>query len=265
MLSGMKAQPLRLRRITDPATGRALLLSFTAGVQIGRVAGMEDLSAMVGSLATTGQVTGAVVHAGVLDSLFARFPDLGCGVVVDLFGGTWLRAEMGAEQICSLEHAMRVGADAVLTTISLGAKDESRTLRLSGQIARECAAWGMPLVVLIDTFQTEAARQYSATLSGHGARLAYELGADMVIVNYPGQSEPFADAVRGVDIPVLIGGAPRMETDAALLKSVEEAMKAGASGACLPGTLFWKDDAPMATLAPLMEVIGGSGATAAAR
>jgi len=259
MLSGMNEGPLRLRRITDPSTGRALLLSFTAGVQVGRVAGMEDLAAMVGSLGSTGHLTGAVVHAGVLDSLFARFPDLACGVIVDLFGGTWLRAEMGTEQICSLEHAVRVGADAVLTTVSLGARDESRTLRLSGQIARECQEWGMPLVVLIDTFQTEAARQYSATLSGHGARLAYELGADMVIVNYPGQPKPFADAVQGVCIPVLIGGAPRMETDAAMLQSVEEAIKAGASGACLPGTLFWKDDAPMATLSPLIHVITRDG------
>jgi class I fructose-bisphosphate aldolase/fructose-bisphosphate aldolase/2-amino-3,7-dideoxy-D-threo-hept-6-ulosonate synthase len=265
MLSDMIDGPLRLRRITDPASGRALLLSFTAGIQIGRVAGMEDLAAMIGSLASTSQVTGAVVHAGVLDSLLARFPGLGCGVIVDLFGGTWLRAEMGAEQICSLEHAMRVGADAVLTTVSLGAKDESRTLRLSGQVARECSAWGMPLVVMVDTFQTEASRQYSATLSGHGARLAYELGADMVIVNYPGQPEPFADAVRGVDIPVLIGGAPRMETDAALLQSVEQAVKAGAAGVCLPGTLFWKDDAPMATLSPLMQVIAGTNAATSSR
>lgn len=256
MLTIMNAAPLRLRRIIHPASGRSLLLSFTAGIQLGRVAGMEDLAAMIGSLGATGQVTGAILHAGVVDSLLARFPDLGCGVIVDLFGGTWLRAEQGAEQICSLEHAVRVGADAVLTTVSLGSKDESRSLRLSGQIARECAGWGMPLVVAIDTFQTDAAKQYSATLSGHGARLAYELGADAVIVNYPGQATPFADAVSGVEIPVLVGGAPRMDTDTALLQSVEQAVKAGAAGVSLPGTMFWKEDRPTDTLAQLARSVG---------
>jgi DhnA family fructose-bisphosphate aldolase class Ia len=171
-------------------------------------------------------------------------------VIVDLFGGTWLKADLAAEPICSLEHATRVGADAVLTTVSLGATDETRSLRLSGQIARECSSWGLPLIVAIDTFRAEASKQYSATLSGHGARLAYELGADMVIVNYPGQPEPFADAVRGVDIPVLIGGAPRMESDEALLKTISQATARGASGVCLPGTMFWKDG-PTPTLAQL--------------
>jgi len=255
MLGIMNALPLRLRRILDPATDRALFLTFTAGIQLGRVAGMEDLPAMIGGLAETGHMTGAVVHSGVVDSLLARFPDLGCGVIVDLFGGTWLRADLGAEQICTLEHAVRVGADAVLTTISLGAKDESRMLRLSGQVARECAAWGLPLVVQVDTFQTDAAKQYSATLSGHGARLAYELGADLVVVNYPGRPEPFADAVSGVAIPILIGGAPRMDSDAALLQSVGAAVAAGAAGVCLPGSLFWDRAAPLATLTQLRETI----------
>jgi DhnA family fructose-bisphosphate aldolase class Ia len=262
MLSPMTVAPLRLRRIVDPTSGRALLVSFTSGLQLGRVAGMEDLPAMIGGLATTGHVTGAVVHAGVVESLLARFPELPCGVIIDLFGGTWLKADLGAEQICSLEHAVRVGADAVLTTVSLGAPDESRSLRLSGQIARECMAWGLPLIVAIDTFRTEAAKQYSATLSGHGARLAYELGADMVIVNYPGQPEPFADAVRGVDIPVLIGGAPRMESDEALIKTVTQATARGASGVCLPGAMFWKEG-PTRTLAMLRETLGGSASRGA--
>jgi len=253
MLCGM-TPPLRLRRIVDPHSGRALLVSFTTGMQVGQVSGMEDLPGIVGSMAATGNVTGAVVHSGVLDSLFARFPDFGAGVIVDLFGGTWLTANLGAEQICTLEHAVRVGADAVLTTVVLGSKDESRTLRMSGQVARECRQWGMPLVVAIDTFQAAASKQYSATLCGHGARLAFELGADIVVVNYPGAPAPFADAVRGVKIPLLIGGAPRMESDEALLASVGDACAAGASGVCLTGAMFW-DDGPTDALNTLHEAV----------
>src|SRR5437867_4222484 len=137
-------EPLRLRRILEPVSGRALLLSFTTGMEIGVVPGMEDLPAMIGALAATGHVTAAVVHAGVLHSLFARFPDLRCGTIVDLFGGTWLSSKPEArEQICTLEHAVRVGADAVQATVSLGSPDESRQMRITGEIARQCDAWGM--------------------------------------------------------------------------------------------------------------------------
>jgi len=238
----MTGHPLRLRRLIDPKSGRTALLSFTAALEIGVVPGMTDLPAMIEAFAATGSLTGAIVHAGILPSLFERCPRLPCSTVVDLFGGTWLSTRPGRrEQICSLEHAVRVGADAVMTTVSLGSPDESRQLRLCGQIARECRSWGLPLIVRIDTTETDARRQFSATLAGHGARLAYELGGDMVVVNFSASAEAFAEAQQGIDIPVLIGGGPDMASDAALLQSLDRALGAGARGIALSATMFWQD------------------------
>jgi fructose-bisphosphate aldolase/2-amino-3,7-dideoxy-D-threo-hept-6-ulosonate synthase len=247
--------PLRLRRIINPKTGRALLLSFTAGLEVGVVPGLAELPGAVAAFAKTGLLTGAVVHAGVPPSLFAHFPDPPCGIIVDLFGGTWMTTRPDRrEQICTLEHAVRVGADAVQATVSLGSEDEARQLRLCGQIVREAGSWGLPVVIRIDTMQTDARRQYSALVSGHGARLAYELGADVVIVNYSDSGPAFAEALRGVPIPVLVGGGPRMETDEALLHSVGEAMRHGASGLALAAPLFWQDG-PAATLTRLANLV----------
>jgi DhnA family fructose-bisphosphate aldolase class Ia len=246
---------LRLRRITNPKTGRALLLSFTSGLELGPVSGLSDLPATVCALAETGLITGAVVNAGAARSLFDRLADLPCGLIVGLFGGTMLTSRPDhREQVCSLEHAIRVGADAVLATIGLGSADESLHLRLCGQIVREAALWGLPVVLRVDTTQTDARRQYSATLSGHGARLAYELGADLVVVNYSDSGAAFADAMLGVSIPVLIGGGPHMETDEALLSSVAQAMKGGAQGVALAAPLFWRDG-PTTALNDLAQIV----------
>jgi len=242
-----------------------VLLSFTAGMEVGLVPGMADLPGTIGALADTGHMTGAIVHAGVLSSLFERFPALPCGTIVDLFGGTWMTTRPERrEQICTLEHAVRVGADAVLATVSLGSADETRQLRLCGLISRDCAGWGMPLVVRIDTMQTDSRRQYAAALSGHGARLAYEIGADMVIVNFADAPAPFAEALGGVAIPVLIGGGPHVETDEALVGTVDQALKAGAAGIALGGSLFW-NDGPTAALARLAEMILTPGRKQTAR
>lgn len=247
--------PLRLRRIVDPHSGRAVLLSFTSAMEIGVVRGMTDLPEVVGKLAVDGQVTAAVVHAGVQESLFRRHPNLPCGILIDLFGGTWMTTRPDRrEQVCSLEHAVRVGADGVLVTIGLGSADESRQLRICGQISRECAAWGMPLIVRIDTTDTDARRQYAATGSAHGARLAYELGADIAVVNYSGDVAGFREAMRGIDIPVLVGGAPNMASDEALLTSVREAIEAGAAGAALSAAMFW-EDGPTTTLKKLSGIV----------
>jgi fructose-bisphosphate aldolase / 2-amino-3,7-dideoxy-D-threo-hept-6-ulosonate synthase len=252
----VNAVPVRLRRITNPKTDRALLLSFTAGLELGIVPGLADLPNTLDAFAKTGLLSAAVVHAGVSPSIFARIPDLACGLIVDLFGGTWMTTRPDRrEQICSLEHAVRVGADAVLATIGLGSADESHHLRLCGQLVRDANAWGMPVVLRIDTTQTDARRQYAATLSGHGARLAYELGADLVVVNYSDSGPAFADALRGVPIPVLIGGGPRMETNEALLASVAQALQHGASGVMLSAPLFWQDG-PTETLAQLAKIVG---------
>lgn len=251
----MNELPLRLRRITDPETGRAVLLSFTAGMEIGVVPGMGDLAETVSALARTGYLTAAIVHAGVLASIFKRNPHLPCGTVVDLFGGTWMTTHPDRrEQICTLEHAVRVGADAVLVTLGMGSSDESRQLRLCGQIAHDCKQWGIPLVVRIDTTETDAKRQFSATLSGQGARLAYEVGADLVAVNYSGSPDAFAAALQGIDIPVLVSGAPNLATDKALLESIGQAVAAGARGVALSGLMFW-DNGPTPLLGEVADVV----------
>jgi DhnA family fructose-bisphosphate aldolase class Ia len=224
-------------------------------MEIGVSAGMADLAGTIGKLAESGYLTAVVVHSGVEESLFGRFPNLPCGTVVDLLGGTWMTTEpQRREQICSLEHAVRVGADAVLMTVALGSADEARQLHLCGQIARECTAWGMPLVVRIDTTETDARRQFSSTMSGHGARLAYELGADMVVVNYSGDPKTFREALQGVDIPVLFGGSPDMATDQAMLDSIRQSVDAGAAGIALSASMFW-DKSPTRALAQVAELM----------
>jgi DhnA family fructose-bisphosphate aldolase class Ia len=251
----MNTGSLRLRRILKPKTGRGLLLSFTAGLEVGVVPGLVDLLDTIGGFAKTGLLTAACVHAGVPARLFAHVPDLPCGVIIDLFGGTWMSTRPDRrEQICSLEHAVRVGADAVLATVGLGSADETHHLRLCGQIVRDAGSWGLPVIIRIDATQTDARRQYSATLAGHGARLAYELGADVVVVNYAESGSSFAEMLRGVAIPVLIGGGPSMESDEALVNSITEAMCHGASGVALAAPLFWHDG-PSATLTRVAEFV----------
>jgi DhnA family fructose-bisphosphate aldolase class Ia len=229
-----------------PQSGHALLVSATAAMEIGVPPNLVHLPDIIAALAADGCLTGIILHAGVLKSVFRRCPDLPCGTIVDLMSGTWLAPRPDRrEQIASLHQALRAGADAVLATIALGCADEARQLRLCGEIARDCTAWGLPLLLRIDTLETDAQRQFSPALCGHGARLAWELGADLAIVNHVQPRTAFREALRGVDIPVLIGGGPSFHTNAAVLESVIHAVADGARGVVLNGAMCGGQGTPL--------------------
>jgi fructose-bisphosphate aldolase/2-amino-3,7-dideoxy-D-threo-hept-6-ulosonate synthase len=76
----------------------------------------------------------------------------------------------------------------------------------------------------------------------HCARLAAELGADVVKTNYTGSIDSFKEVVRGTPIPVVIAGGPKMKSDSDLLKMVYDAMQAGARGVSIGRNVFQHDD-----------------------
>jgi DhnA family fructose-bisphosphate aldolase class Ia len=122
-------------------------------------------------------------------------------------------------------------------------------------MVRECSAWGMPLIVRIDTLALPTQRQFSAVIASQGARLAYELGADLAIVNYSGSPETFREALHGIDVPVLVGGGPHVDTDEGLLETVSLALRCGASGVAFGAPMFWKNGQPTPTLASLAGMV----------
>jgi len=76
----------------------------------------------------------------------------------------------------------------------------------------------------------------------HAARVAEELGADIVKVNYTGSVETFADVVSGVKIPVVIAGGPKAKSVKGLLCTVRDARLAGAQGVALGRNIFQHSD-----------------------
>jgi DhnA family fructose-bisphosphate aldolase class Ia len=253
----MNPPPLRLRRLREPHSGRILLLTLTHGLRAGTVPGLEDLPGGVAALADTGCPTGFVLRAGVVPSVLARTPSLRAGVVVDLYASTWLVPRLAGEvPVCSVEHAVRVGADAVLATIALGSPEEPAQLRQAGRLSHECRAWGLPLILHVSTLEKGPLQQFSPSWVGMSARMAYELEADLVVVNLCEPITELTGVLEGIDVPVLIGGGPRMRNDDELLGSVREALRCPrVVGVCLPASMVYRNG-PAPVLSRLAQVLG---------
>lgn len=230
-------QALRLRRLADPATGHFVIIPMDHGVSVGPIGGLEDIRAAA-TKAAQGGATSVVVHKGL-----ARFLDprgLGhAGVWVHLSASTGLNPDPNDKRLVgTVEEAVAAGADGISVHVNVGAPTESAMVEDMGRVSSACRDLGLPLLAMMYARGHEIKDPHDVKHIRHIARLGAELGADVVKCPYTGSVETFREVVRGCPVPVVISGGPRMDSDAAVLQMVQDAMAAGAKGVSIGRNAF---------------------------
>jgi fructose-bisphosphate aldolase, class I len=111
----------------------------------------------------------------------------------------------------------------------------------------EAARWEIP--VMVEPTALRAPRnEQTVELEVHAARIAMELGADIIKMAYPGSASIMAALRAELGLPIVILGGPRLSTSADLVRLVGEAMAAGASGIVIER---------LAVMKALVEVVHG--------
>lgn len=136
----------------------------------------------------------------------------------------------------SVEHALSIGADGVVVMGFIGGDGENASLEIIGRVAEQCSRLGMPLIaeMLPQAMDHFTDPEYIAL----GARVAYELGADLIKVYYTG-FESFSKVLESVPVPVVIAGGPKGK-DA--FEMAREALELGAMGVAYGRNVFQADD-----------------------
>jgi fructose-bisphosphate aldolase/2-amino-3,7-dideoxy-D-threo-hept-6-ulosonate synthase len=140
--------------------------------------------------------------------------------------------------VCSVEEALKMGADAVSVHINIGSETESDQLQALSQTARSCTEWGMPLLAMMYPRGKAIKNPHDSEVVALAARAGAELGADIVKTNYTGDPDSFKTVVKGCPVPVIIAGGPKMKSDLDVLETVEGAMGAGAKGVAIGRNVF---------------------------
>jgi predicted phospho-2-dehydro-3-deoxyheptonate aldolase len=161
------------------------------------------------------------------------------GLIIHLSAGTSLSPDPNAKElVCTVEEAIKLGADAVSVHINLGAETDREMLRQLGQISERCMEWQMPLVAMMYTRGSKIKDEYNLDNVKHAARVGAELGADIVKVVYTGSVESFVSVVEGCPVPVVIAGGPKMGSDEDIFNMVQGALEAGAAGVSIGRNAF---------------------------
>ncbi len=248
----------RLRRILRE-DGRTLIIAMDHGISMGPIAGLEDMRNAVSSV-VAGGADAVLVHKGVARQLDGP----STGLIVHVSASTKLGPKPNTKvSVCTVEEAVRLGADAVSVHINVGSEGEEEMLQLLAGLAEESEQFGMPLLAMMYPRGPSVKSEHDLEVVAHAARIGAELGADIIKTNYTGDPESFRRVVRACHVPVVIAGGPRMKTDEDVFEMVKGALAAGAAGLSMGRNVFQHAN-PTAMTNALAEMVHKSASPAEA-
>ena len=264
----------RLKRLLydhGPGGGTLLVLPIDQGLEHGPIDFFSNPDSLDPKyqydLARDGKFSAIALHIGLAEKYFHEYAG-DVPLILKLNGKTAVPSDAQAFSglTGSVEDAVRLGADAVGYTIYVGSPAQDRDFEQFREIRTAADRLGMPVIVWAYPRGEAIAKKggkESLYAIDYAARVALELGADVVKVNFPVPSEkdaesppPYntlkltaAQAFRKVvesagRCLVLVSGGEKMG-DAELLSKVRTSLDDGATGIIF-GRNMWqrpRDDA----------------------
>lgn len=229
---------LRMKRIFNSKSGNVVLVPMDHGVTLGPIAGINCMQSTIDLLNRT-DIDGIIVHKGTAKQ---NCQNLKKNLIIHLNASTELSPNANTKIIvCTVEEAIKLGADAVSIHINLGDKNDTKMLSDLGKAAEVCDIWGMPLLAMMYVRGENVKDAIGNTK--FAARVASELGADIVKVGYTGYADSFAEVVEGCSIPVIVAGGEKIDKDQDIIEMFQSAMNAGARGIACGRNIFQRENA----------------------
>jgi class I fructose-bisphosphate aldolase len=279
---------VRLHRLLyehGPGNGTLLLLPIDQGMEHGPIDMFDNPDSIdprfQWDLALEGGYSGIALHYGLADRYMRPYAGK-VPLLLKINGKSTIPPDDEALSplTATVEDAVRLGADAVGYTLFVGSPRQDEDIMQLVDVRRACDEFGMPLVVWSyprgSAIETKGGRD-SLYAIDYAARLAHELGADVIKVNAPKGTSPDSpkpyndldmtpgEMLRKVILSagnsmVLLSGGSKMGDDD-LLEKVEMGLRAGATGLIF-GRNMWqrKKSEALAITARVKEILARFGA-----
>jgi len=211
------------------------------GLTLGPIKGIErNLGEIVNKVALGG-ANAVLGHVGIpLYGHRGYGPDI--GLILHLSGSTSLSPESNYKVLVNnVLEAVKLGADGVSLHINIGTKTDPEMLEILGNISRECREFGMPLLAMMYPRGENIDNEYDVQVVKIAARVAAELGADLVKTNWTGDPDSFKEVVRGCMAPVIIAGGIKASVRE-LLEVTKQSIEVGGAGVAYGRNVFQAED-----------------------
>ncbi len=253
---GKRVRLTRMMYEHGPGGGLLLILPIDHGLEHGpgdffRNAAAEDPEYEF-RLALEGGFSAIALHVGLAEKYHARYAGR-VPLLLKINGKTSIPSDAQAFSplTATVEDAVRLGADAVGYTLYVGSPAQDRDIAQAMAVRRDCDRYGMPLVVWAYPRGEAIAKKggkESPFAVEYAARVAQEIGADVVKVNYPLPSDKDKESPKPYDTLsltpedafrrvvraagrtlVLVSGGEEMP-EGAMMEKVRDSLDSGATG-----------------------------------
>lgn len=251
----MKDKNIHLGKIVK--NGRVLILAMDQGMEHGPVDFNERNinPEYVCDVAARGGFSGFAIQKGIAkhykECYSGKVP-----LILKLNGRTNIvpKDEIYSPPVASVKEAVALGADAVGYTLYVGSPREAEMFRDFGIISAEADDYGLPCVVWAYPRGKYVKDEKSVESVSYAARVALELGADIVKVNYTGSVDSFRKVVAAAGRCKVISAGGSKQTDAEFLAKVKEVIAAGGAGMAV-GRNVWQNENPMKITEEIKKIV----------
>ncbi len=255
---------LRMRRLFNPETKRTVVIAADHGICISPMRELNDLQRLVAQV-IAGGANAMILAPGGARLAYGELAGSATSLIVRIDGSV---TSIGPDQtndllISSVETAVRMGADGVVTVGTIGVPREAQLSQKIGLVADACELWGIPQMseivpaeVMSYQFEDRAARRWPSdpNLVKYAARVGAELGADIFKGYYTGDPASFRDVLDYCPVPYVLLSGPAAGDDEGFLGFVKEAMDCGAAGVSVGRNVFTHPD-PAAMTRALCRIV----------
>ena len=237
--------------------GRGVWIPMDHGLSGYPEQGLDQMDLVI-DFAIKGRADAIVLQKGVLTHQYKRtsWDRFVCHLSAStVHGGPRSQSKV---TVGDVEEVISRGAVAVSAQVNLGDDSESEMLYDMGQITSDSWNHGVPTLGMVYPRGPNLILDPEDKTRGiaHAARVAFELGCDVVKVPWTGSIDSFQKVTSGVPIPVLIaGGTGSSFPDT--LDIVSKSIIAGGSGVCMGRQIFGSTN-PLHRLLALRSIIHGN-------
>ncbi len=233
---------IRIERLFDRKSKKTIIIPMDHGLTMGTIKGLENIADMVDKVALGG-ANAILMHSGMVSTGHRQYgKDI--GLIIHLSGATNLAPDPDRKVlVCSVERALKMGADGVSIHINIGAKEEPEMLQDASKTIEKSREWGIPLIAMMYPRGTKIKNENDPEVVNIAVRVGVELGADVIKTNYTGDIDSFKEIVNGVShVPIIIAGGPKMDSISDLFQMVYDSIQAGGCGVSIGRNIFQSED-----------------------
>lgn len=238
---------IRLGRIFHHPSGRILTVAVDHLINypIGLPEGLRQMKKTL-----EGIVAGGADAVTMNKGIAMRFMEPHAGRIPLIIQSMALRPDdPDFADTAAIEEVLGLGADAIAVAMFVRGDMEIRYIRHLSAVVRAAEPYGLPVIPHI--YPLSSGSEHHAVVHEpedvyYAARMALEMGADLIKVPYTGDPESFRDIVSQMPVPVVAAGGPKCATldDAAAF--VRGVALSGAAGATVGRNVWGFDDVPHA-------------------